>query len=89
MPRVTFTSALQRHVPCPPRVVGAGTLADVLGQVFAVQPRLRSYVLDEQGALRRHVAVFIDGSSVEDRGALSDEVGPDSEVYVMQALSGG
>ena len=61
----------------------------VLGAVFAQNPRLRGYVLDDQGALRRHMMVFVDGQQIRDREALSDAVGPASEVYVMQALSGG
>jgi hypothetical protein len=46
-------------------------------------------VLDEQGTLRKHMAVFINGESIHDRIHLSDPVPPDGEVYVMQALSGG
>jgi hypothetical protein len=46
-------------------------------------------VLDDQGRLRRHVHVFVDGVLVADRERLSDPVGPASELHVMQALSGG
>ena len=89
MPRVVFTSNLQRHVNCPETEVAAGTLHTVLAQVFAAQPQARGYVLDEQGHLRRHVAVFIDGRRVRDRERLDEVVGASSEVYVMQALTGG
>jgi sulfur carrier protein ThiS len=60
-----------------------------LAQVFAAQPRARGYVLDEQGHLRRHVVVFVDGQRVRDRERLTDPVGEASEVYVLQALTGG
>ena len=89
MPRVVFTSNLQRHVNCPETVVAAGTLRTVLAQVFAAQPQARGYVLDEQGHLRRHVTVFIDGRRVRERERLDEVVGASSEVYVMQALTGG
>jgi len=89
MPRVVFTSNLQRHVNCPETVVAAGTLRTVLAQVFAAQPQARGYVLDEQGHLRKHVTVFIDGQRVRDRERLEEAVGASSEVYVMQALTGG
>ena len=89
MPRVVFTSNLQRHVNCPETEVAAGTLRTVLAQVFAAQPQARGYVLDEQGHLRRHVTVFIDGQRVRDRERLDEAVGAASEVYVMQALTGG
>jgi molybdopterin converting factor small subunit len=89
VPRVVFTSNLQRHVDCPETEVAAGTLRMVLAQVFAAQPQARGYVLDEQGHLRRHVTVFIDGRRVRDRERLDEVVGASSEVYVMQALTGG
>jgi len=89
MPLVTFTDVIQRHVSCPPTRVQATTIREALDEVFAVNPRARPYVLDDRGALRHHMAVFIGGRQVRDRMALSDPVDPDAEVYVMQALSGG
>ena len=89
MPRVVFTSNLQRHVNCPETQVAAGTVRTALAQVFADQPQARGYVLDEQGHLRKHVVVFVDGRRVQDRERLSDPVAESSEVYVMQALTGG
>ena len=89
MPRVVFTSNLQRHVTCAEMQVAAGTVRSALAQVFAAQPQARGYVLDEQGHLRKHVVVFVDGQRVRDRELLSDAVRDSSEVYVMQALTGG
>lgn len=89
MPHVVFTPALQRHVACPPREVEGCTVREVLDGAFVGNPRLRTYVLDEQGALRKHMAVFVDGEAVRDRDGLSDGVGAASQIYVMQALSGG
>lgn len=89
MPRVVFTSNLQRHVNCPETQVAAGTVRTALAQVFAAQPQARGYVLDEQGHLRKHVVVFVDGQRVRDRERLEDPVRESSEVYVMQALTGG
>jgi hypothetical protein len=86
---VSFTEAIQRHVACPPTTVGGRTVREVLDAVFEANPRARGYVLDEQNELRKHMAVFLDGRMVRDRAGLSDPVGPDAEVYVMQALSGG
>ena len=89
MPRVVFTSNLQRHVNCPETRVASGTVRSALAQVFAAQPQARGYVLDEQGHLRKHVVVFVDGRRVQDRERLCDPVEESSEVYVMQALTGG
>lgn len=89
MPTVTFTPNLKRHVECPTEVVAGATVREVLDVVFAANPRLRGYVLDDQGALRKHMSVFVDGTQISDRERLSDPVRATSEIYVMQALSGG
>jgi sulfur-carrier protein len=86
---VSFTPNLERHVECPTKTVEGATVRDVLDRVFADNPKLRGYVVDEQGALRYHMLVFVDGQQIADRERLSDPVGPASELYVMQSLSGG
>jgi sulfur-carrier protein len=86
---VHFTTNLQRHVKADPTPVEAHDVAGALAQVFARLPALRSYVLDDQGAIRRHVSIFVDGNQIRDRERQSDAVGPESEIWVMQALSGG
>ncbi len=89
MPTVFFTSALQRFLPAPEMQVAAATIGEALDAVFASQPRLRGYVLDDQGTLRRHVAVYVNGQPVADRTRLTDPVGSEDEICVFQALSGG
>jgi len=84
-----FTKNLQRHVECPPADVDGVTVHEVLDAVFAQNERLRGYVVDERGALRKHMTVFVDGNQIADRVGLSDAVDPTGEVFVMQALSGG
>jgi sulfur-carrier protein len=89
MPIVAFTPNLGRHLDCPEVEVPAGTVAEALELIFERNPRLRSYVLDEQGRLRQHVAVFVGGELISDRLNLSDRVEAGKDVFVMQALSGG
>ena len=83
MPRVTIASALQRHVPQPPTTVAAATVREALEAVFADNPRLRGYVLGDQGDLRHHVAVFVDGRSVTDSRRLADPVAPGARIDVI------
>ena len=89
MPRVVFTANLQRHVACPEREVNGATVAQALAAVFAESPQVREYVLDEQGHVRKHVSIYVNGRRIADRERLSDSVAPESEIYVLQALSGG
>lgn len=89
MPRVELTSHLARHVACPAEDVEGTTVREALEAYFAKHPKVRAYVLDEQGALRRHVVVFVGDTQARDRQSLGDAVGRGEAIYVMQALSGG
>lgn len=89
MPTIHVTSHLRHVAPTGPTKVEAATLGAALDAYFAAVPKVRSYVLDDQGRLRRHVAVFIDGELLLDKKDLGRRVAPASEIYVMQALSGG
>ena len=90
MATVQFTPQLNRFVQVPPPTRCPGdTVAQVLSKVFESNPDLKGYILDDQGALRRHVAVFVDGNLISDRAGMSDPVSADTDIFVMQALSGG
>ena len=89
MPRVEFTANLKRHTDCPPAEAEGSSVAEVLDRIFVDAPQLRGYVLDDQGALRKHMTIFIDSVPIQDRIQLSDSVSPESTIYIFQALSGG
>jgi sulfur-carrier protein len=89
MATVSFTPNIQRHVDCPPSNVEGETVRQVLDAVFRGNPRAKAYVLDDQGAVRQHMVVFVDGLQIRDRQHLTDPVKPAGEIYVAQALSGG
>ncbi|HEY1048396.1 MAG TPA: MoaD/ThiS family protein [Prosthecobacter sp.] len=89
MPVVQFTANLARQTSAPSCEVAGTTVREALGAVFARHPQLQSYVLDDQKAVRKHVVVFVDGTAITDRTHLSDSVAEQSEIFVMQALSGG
>lgn len=97
MAKIVLAPALARWLQEPASTQGVETatvaradrLDAALEQVFARHPRLRGYVLDEHGAVRHHVAIFVDGAAIADKRHLQQPLAADSEVYVMQALSGG
>ena len=97
MPTLTFAPALARWRSAEPSVGAAAwsvtaagaTLRELFVEVFRNHPTLRGYVLDERGALRHHVVVFIDGEPLPDKQNLSDAVAPNADIHVFQALSGG
>jgi len=87
--RVAFTANLERHLSCPVQTVPGSTVRAILDGVFAIQPRLRSYILDDQDRVRKHVAIYLNGERIADRERLSDAVDDEDELFVFQALSGG
>lgn len=89
MPTVEFTANLARQTTAPSCHVTGATVAEALHAVFVAQPALMSYVLDDQGAVRQHVVIFVDSVAIKDRRGLSDPVRENSDIFVMQALSGG
>lgn len=89
MPQISFTPNLSRHTECPSETHAAATVAELLECYFGHWPAVRGFVLDDQGHVRKHVKVFVDGRNLSDRRRLSDTLRPDSEVHVFQALSGG
>lgn len=96
MPDVVLAPALARWLgPRPaaapePRIhVDGGDLRTALDNLFSAHPRLRGYVLDEQGRVRHHVAIFVDGTTLRDKADLGLALAPQSEIYLLQALSGG
>lgn len=90
MARVKFTPNLSRFFPdlraCD---VDAATIAEVVSAVDGRWRGLGDYIVDEQGALRKHVNIFVGDELIRDKRALSDAVSADTRVYIMQALSGG
>jgi hypothetical protein len=90
MATVKFTNALKRFFPDLKDTSAKGrSLTEILHEMEAYYPGVRSYILDEQGSLRRHVNIFIDGTRITDLTVFGDEVSENSEIYIIQALSGG
>lgn len=89
MAKLIFTQQLCRFTEVPEVTTSATTLRAALDAAFVLNPRLKDYVLDEQGHLRFHVTIFIDGNRVRDHVRLDDVLNADSKIHVLQALSGG
>jgi sulfur-carrier protein len=90
MVRVKFTSHLYRYFPGLSELqLEANTVAEVIAELDNRFPGLAAYLVDDVGALRKHVNIFIGDSLIYDRKTLKDAVKSGDLVYVMQALSGG
>lgn len=92
MPNVEMTQHLYRFFPqLKDRVitVPAGSVAETLIAINEIAPGFTDYVLDEHGALRRHVNISINNTVVIDKTKLSDRIPDDGTLYIFQSLSGG
>lgn len=90
MALVRFTKNLKRFFPTLCELnVPARSVAEVITAVEQKFPGISSYIIDETGALRKHVNIFVGDEMIDDRARLSDCVEPDDTVYIAQALSGG
>ena len=66
-------------------MLAGATVAEVLAALEREQPALEGWILDERGALRRHINVFVRG----ERGGPGTPVGAEDRVDVLPAISGG
>ena len=92
MPTVELTRHLFQFFPALEGrkiEVEARTVAEALQQMEHIAPGFTFYVCDELGRLRQHVNVFVDRERIRDRATLTDPVGPEARVLILQALSGG
>jgi sulfur-carrier protein len=86
---VTFAASLQRHIPCPPQKVESASLRAVLQAALLAAPDLTHYIFDDQGNIRKHVALFINCDMLQNRADLTQTLKAGDQVLVVQALTGG
>ncbi len=90
MAKVKFTTALNSFFPDLKDIeVNGSNVHEVLSNVEMQFPGISNYLREENGELRKHVNVFVQGKLIKDRQGLSDKVNGDHKILVIQALSGG
>ena len=90
MASVEFTSALRRFFPdLTSTTIQGETIMEVLSNLELRHKGLLHYLIDDQKSLRKHVNIFIDGSILTSRDRLDRPINGDTELFIVQALSGG
>ncbi len=91
MAQVRFTRHLSRYFPdlADREEISGATVAELVDALDERYPGLAAYIIDDRGSLRKHVNIFLDQELIHHRVTLSDKVGPDDQVFIFQALSGG
>ena len=62
-----------------------GNVDELMNALEARWPGMRDRLCDSTPAIRRHINVFIDGK----RAALTTQLRPGADVFVLTAVSGG
>lgn len=68
---------------------GAGTVGRVLAELRLAHAGLYDRLMNEQGLLRPHVNIFVDGENIRFTGGLETPVEEGGEIFVLPAISGG
>jgi molybdopterin synthase sulfur carrier subunit len=85
--RVLIPGPLRSYTAQSPVVSGQGeTLRALVGDLEHRYPGIRFRIVDEQGAIRRHIKFFVNGVQAMN---LEPTVGGDDEIMIVCALSGG
>ena len=65
------------------------TVGEVLQALERAHPDVRGWILDERGAIREHINVFVNTLHMRDCNGLDTPLRPGDEVTIMTAVSGG
>ncbi|MDP8969106.1 MAG: MoaD/ThiS family protein [Actinomycetota bacterium] len=65
------------------------TVGSVLDELTLLHPAVERRIRDERGVVRRHVNLFVGADNVRDLAGLDTPVGPEQELVVLPAVSGG
>jgi molybdopterin converting factor small subunit len=91
--------AVQVLIPGPLQPFSAGqsritlgapqTVAGALAEIGALHPGIRDRVVDETGAVRPHINIFVGEENIRDASGLATQVPDGSEIAILPAVSGG
>jgi sulfur-carrier protein len=87
--KVTLTANLQKYYPQAKFDMSASSVKDLLKKMDEVRPYFSAYILEDNGAIRKHVNIFINGEVVRDKSHVEIPLEAGTQVHIMQALSGG
>lgn len=85
--QVILPDALMRLFPGAERrlEISARTVDEMLDALDLRWPGMRDRLADTSPAVRRHIAIFVDG----ERAGLETELPDGTDIYVLTAMSGG
>ncbi len=65
------------------------TVGEALDELWQLHVGLRDRVVNEQGQLRTHVNIFVDGENIRRKQLLDTPVSVGTEITILPSVSGG
>ena len=65
------------------------TVSEALRMLWKEYPGLQDRIVDEQGAVRQHINIFVGDEAIRFADGLSTKIPADTEVLIVPAVSGG
>jgi len=65
------------------------TVGEALDELWQLHVGLRDRVVNEQGQLRTHVNIFVDGENIRRKQLLDTPVSLGTEITILPSVSGG
>ena len=65
------------------------TVSEVLQNFFNQYPEIRGHLLDENGAIRNFVNIYVNGIDVREQDNLGTPVSPGTDIRIIPAIAGG
>jgi sulfur-carrier protein len=90
MPIVRFPALMKFYVDNQSEFPVAGaTIAELLDNLLARYPALKTHLFDSNGDLRRHFNVFVNGVQLRELNGMETLLKEDDKVILMASAAGG
>ncbi len=90
MPVVRFPALMKFYVDNQSEFpVAGGTVAELLDNVLAHYPALKTHLFDSNGDLRRHFNIFVNGIHLRELNGMDTVLNEDDKVILMVSAAGG
>jgi molybdopterin converting factor small subunit len=67
----------------------SATVGEALQELWQLHVGLRDRVVNEQGQLRTHVNIFVDGENIRRKQLLETPISNPTEITILPSVSGG
>jgi molybdopterin converting factor small subunit len=90
MPIVRFPALMKYYVDNQSEFFADGsTIAELLKNIIARYPTLKTHLLDSNGGLRRHFNIFVNGVHVRELDGMQTLLNENDKVILMASAAGG